>query len=645
MKTMPGDYNIHLNFLPTLENLPDFLVFRKLREDPKIAKSHDQDVHSYSLPRTTNEIENRTSYWVSMEALPGFEQFRVKPSDNNDLTTWAIFQGIVKRCSQQLGDQEYWVPDHGFLRQLHFKMRHLAEGDEELLVRPYHLSAAKKFGILADFHFRLKDGVKFSRRVQQLSLSLDDHFGRNLDFYVDRFAKINEFLQARWNILSPILLLGAQREIPLSSEFEPQPAYRLHSRVYVFGNNRESRSQFTGLKDFSPLQALSAPPKLLFIFRERDRQAARTLAAALKGSAKKERFSFPGFEQLFKSPMMIDSDPVVVPDFSTGSMAVALNRMQQKEGPSTIPLLVMPDEDDEGYLNHKSLFTHAGIPSQVCTLGVIQDESRLKWSVGNIALQIFCKAGGLPWKVRPAGDKCLIIGISQSHKLRKDTNGKSAIERYFAFSILTDSSGLFQKIQILGQGEDEESYLAQLRTNLKDILTRNAQEFPRVVIHTSFKLKHREMDQIQKVVQDAAVASTTGKCRFAVVKVNQRSGFFGANRNVNSLVPFEGTHVKLGRREHLVWFEGIFPDKPTVTKAFPGPTHLQFLRVSEQNDVSEDLLLQDLMNLSGANWRGFNAKSAPVSVFYCHLVADMVHDFQERGLLLPAVEGLRPWFL
>lgn len=82
-----------------------------------------------------------------------------------------------------------------------------------------------------------------------------------------------------------------------------------------------------------------------------------------------------------------------------------------------------------------------------------------------------------------------------------------------------------------------------------------------------------------------------------------------------------------------------------MTKAFPGPTHIQFLRVKEEKQIEEESLLQELVNLSGANWRGFNAKSAPVSVFYCHLVADMVHDFHDRGLPLPAVEGLQPWFL
>ena len=116
---------------------------------------------------------------------------------------------------------------------------------------------------------------------------------------------------------------------------------------------------------------------------------------------------------------------------------------------------------------------------------------------------------------------------------------------------------------------------------------------------------------------------------------------------VNSLVPYEATKVRLGRHEYLVWFEGIFRDKPNVTKAFPGPTHLQFLRVEdEEGELAEEReMLQDLVNLSGANWRGFNAKSSPVSVFYCHLVADFVHKFHERGLPLPSVRDIQPWFL
>jgi hypothetical protein len=162
------------------------------------------------------------------------------------------------------------------------------------------------------------------------------------------------------------------------------------------------------------------------------------------------------------------------------------------------------------------------------------------------------------------------------------------------------------------------------------------------VLHTSFKLKHREMDVIQQVVKTAASAKKT---RFAVVKVNQRNRFFGVNPAVNSFVPYEASYVRLGHREYLLWFEGVFPDNPSVKKAFPGPTHLEFLHVSDEKMIGDEQVLQDLVNLSGANWRGFNAKSAPVSIFYCHLVADLIRRFQERDLPLPEVNELRPWFL
>jgi len=637
------EYRIHLNFLPIVGELPEFAIYRKLLASPQEERPEGDDVRRYSLPREAAETENRAQYWVVFQPRNDFEPFRVKSFFNNHLTVWSLFKAIGEQCKAKLAAEDFWLSEGGFLREIHFNMRPHSEGSEQLVIQPYRMGATRTFGVLADFHFRMNGEVKFSRRVQQLSLSLDERFRRNLDFYVDRLDKISEFLDERHDVVSAIHLPGATTPAMLARDFEAMPAARLRPRSYVFKGEHESRSQFMGLKDNGPLRPLSESPNLVFVFRERDRQAARTLAAALKGSTQRERFSFPGFESLFKTPIEIDRNPIVVTDFSTDSMRVALERMKQ-EAKRCVPILIMPDDEEEGYLSHKALFTHAGLPSQVCTLGVIQDENTLKWSVANIALQIFCKAGGWPWKVRPAGDRSLIVGISQSHKVRK-TEEKPVVEKFFAFSILTDSSGLFQKLQVLGESEDEDAYLDQLRANLKDVLADGAKDFSRVVVHTSFKLKQHEISEIQSVVQETALQTRNGQCRFAVVKVNHKSRFFGANRNVNSLVPFEGTRVKLGHGEYLVWFEGIFPDKPTVTKAFPGPTHLQFLRVTEDNNINDEILLQDLVNLSGANWRGFNAKSAPVSVFYCHLVAELVQDFQQRGLPLPAVKDLRPWFL
>jgi hypothetical protein len=367
---------------------------------------------------------------------------------------------------------------------------------------------------------------------------------------------------------------------------------------------------------------------------------------ALQGSKGRERYSFPGFESLFKTELTIDRNPVVLPDFSRESFAKALQTVKslRDSHPTLVPVFVLPSDDDNGYLEHKAVFANAGIATQVCTLRIINDDYALKWAIANIALQIFCKSGGQPWKVRPTKDRSLIVGISQSHKLRIE-DGKSSVEKYFAFSVLTDNSGLYQKIEILGDSGSKHDYLSALKSNLDRILTHDSEGYSQVVLHTSFKIKNDELDQIERAVRDASSKFTQSVKKFAVVKVNHKNRFFGFNPEVNSLVPYEGSVARLGWGEYLLWFEGIFPEKPTVNKAFAGPTHIEFLRGSSSEGIDDNAILQDLVNLSGANWRGFNAKSAPVSVFYCHLVADLVQSFQSHGLPLPKVTDLKPWFL
>ena len=538
-----------------------------------------------------------------------------------------LFSCLRLATESKLHPDEYCVPKNEFVETLAFVMQHHPEGQEVLEIQPYYLGATRQHGFLADFHFRLGNEQAFNRRVQQLSLSLDRNFRRNLDYYLDRSTKITQFLQKRWAVLSTIVLPGNDQPLAIRKEFVALPAERLQSKVYVFSSGKESKSQFTGLRDHGPLLALSNPPRLLFAFRKQDIEVARRLAIALRGARDKITYNFPGFAALFKVDLDIDSNPFVLPDLSEGSMQAALDRAkcERARSPTILPVLILPDSDDNGYLEQKALFSNSEIPTQVCTTPILENPESLKWAVANIALQIFCKAGGQPWKVRPTTDRTLIIGISQSHKFRIDAD-KSAVERYFAFSVLTDSSGLFQKIQVLGEDTEPAGYLEKLRTTLRQVLAQSAATYRKVVIHTSFKLKHDEMDAIQETVRGAAIDNAS-TCTFAVLKVNSKNRFFGTNRLVNSLVPYEATKVRLGHNEYLLWFEGIFPDKPTVTKAFPGPTHVQVLRVTDEDTSPSEQreLLQDLVNLSGANWRGFNAKSSPVSVFYCHLVADLKH--------------------
>ena len=374
---------------------------------------------------------------------------------------------------------------------------------------------------------------------------------------------------------------------------------------------------------------------------------ARRLAMVLRGTRGIGRYNFPGFNSLFRSDLEIDRNPHILAAFDRSSIERALDRVRSDTTPEKIiiPVVILPDDDDDGYLTQKALFSHAEMATQVCTVRLLEDDSALRWAIANIALQVFCKAGGSPWKVRPSPGKSLIIGISQSHKLRYDGDGlHPTVEKYVAFSVMTDNSGVFQRIQVLSEDRDEDGYIGKLRRGLVDILGSSSESYSRVVVHTSFKLKKREIEAIEHAVNDAS-KNGAHACGFAVVKVNHRTRFFGVNLQINCMVPYEATRTRLGPGEYLVWFEGIYPDQPTANNVFSGPTHLQIIRPPYGVRIPDEILLQDMVNLSGANWRGFNAKSNPVSVFYCHLVARFIQRFHEHGLPLPAVEDIRPWFL
>ena len=110
------------------------------------------------------------------------------------------------------------------------------------------------------------------------------------------------FLDLRWEcVFSGLNFRSCSNPIAIDKEFVAFPAERLRPKVYVFSGERESRSQFACLRRLSVrLSPFRVPTKLLFAFRERDRQAARRLAVSLRGLRQQGQFSFPGLKDSSK---------------------------------------------------------------------------------------------------------------------------------------------------------------------------------------------------------------------------------------------------------------------------------------------------------------------------------------------------------
>jgi len=139
---------------------------------------------------------------------------------------------------------------------------------------------------------------------------------------------------------------------------------------------------------------------------------------------------------------------------------------------TVIPLLVVPwskhssDQETNEYYAAKHALLSERLSSQFVDRKRLDDRNSFKWSVSNIGLGLFAKMGGIPWLVKPSTEKCLIVGIGQAHSI---VNGIT--ERYIAYSVLSDSTGLYEKIRVLGDTRNHKEYLNSLKANLKIVLT------------------------------------------------------------------------------------------------------------------------------------------------------------------------------
>jgi hypothetical protein len=243
----------------------------------------------------------------------------------------------------------------------------------------------------------------------------------------------------------------------------------------------------------------------------------------------------------------------------------------------------------------------------------------------------------MPWKVRPAHHNGLIIGIGQAHRMA----GKETL-RFFAYCVATDSSGLYKKIAVLGDSSRRDDYIVELKRSLvRELSEASAGKYTDCTIHVPFRLKQDEMKALEDALNEAQDADR--EINFTVLKVNAKHRFFGYANN-NSRVPIEGSIAYISNNAALLWFEGLKTPNDIIGKRVAGPVHIEFLwpRESMEPETKKEYL-QDLFNLSGTNWRGFNARSTPISIYYCQLIANFLAEFPDEVARIGGTE--QPWFL
>jgi hypothetical protein len=158
-------------------------------------------------------------------------------------------------------------------------------------------------------------------------------------------------------------------------------------------------------------------------------------------------------------------------------------------------------------------------------------------------------------------------------------------------------------------------------------------------------MKRREIEAIQALLTELKGAEGAQN-EFVAIKFNDKNNFFGFSIDHNSRVPYEGTVAPLSKRDFLMWSSGLSLDDSKAPKKPERPVHLRILYPESQlPEADPKRVLQDAMNIAGANWRGFNAKSMPISVYYAKIIADYYAHFRAADLPEVDFETVSPWFL
>lgn len=617
---------IRFNFLPLNNSDFTFYVYRRISDGTK-----QDSEYKYSLPITRDKIENRRDYFISFEESDSCEIYQCHSRDNNALTLkWLIYVLEIK-SSAVLKSEDYFVGKR-FVPRISYVINRTTYGNQVVDLEPYYLRKTQEFGFTIDFRFDAKDKHQNKIAVDKLSLSLSQDGQKNKNKYADKLRIVSGFISSILPQIFPI------NEADVSQQLKILPCSILNEKKYIFGDGNIDSNQFTGLSKHKPFKIPNTEPLYIFIFEKSKINSSRELWKALNGETYN---TFSGMQKMFGVDFSNSRIKTVqVDDFNQANLTSIETQLDGliAEFPNTQIVGVFAgirkdfdvSETYSPYYIVKNIFLQKGLAIQSVTIEQVQKRDGLKWSISGIGLQLFVKLGGIPWKVVPQNDNCLIFGISSAHI--RDTNG--VIQKYYAYSVCFDSSGLYKQLDILSESNVEDTYLNTLKTKITETLngqTKNG--ITKCAIHVPYKLRKMEMQCIRECIAD--FKSTHGNIEVVFIKINIDNRFFGYS-DYNSKIPLSGSCIELSNSEFLVWFDGLQQgnERRVTPQSITNPVHIEFLDCTDLPSESVKSYLQDVINLSGANWRGYNAKHTPVSVYYPELIAKFIGKFDQYGLSL-----------
>lgn len=631
-----NEQKIKLNFLSLTPKEFSFTIYRKPYEQADL----NDTVFKYRLPNALEETEFN-DFSVSLEVKENFTAFVCHHDTNKDLTLKIIHCNLTKSIHEK--GIEITLGKKFYDRHIDFILKQHPRGNEKISLNSYFFKQENQYGFLVDFFFKANQGEKLDREILKLSLALGNDGRSNKNYYSDHYRKIQSFIKATLTEIDTFKI--GETDFKIHSDLLELNAGSLNKKVFRFKGDKTDLNQFNGVRKYGAFKEVTETVKYAFVFEDKYKSFANNLFFSLIGKSNPGTFS--GMTQFFGLPFSTSLvKRIALSDYSKEAVKKAIDEViafrNENSASKVIAVFLEPNrfegipDIDSPYYNFKFFLTKENIPVQVVRDDQTNNANALKWSTSNIGLQIFSKLGGIPWILKPSQNHCLILGIGSAYEKRED----GSIKKYFAYSVCLDSAGLYKKLDVLAEETTKDKYLAKLSEKLIELFkTPDYSQYKKCALHISESVTHEAIESIQSALAQIS------NVEFKVLKINTHHQFFGYS-NHNTYVPYESTYIKLARNEYLVWFDGLVPGKENIYQKVGNPIHIKFLHsenVTAENDLE---YLQDAINLSGANWRGFNARQTPISIYYAKIVADYTAAFANfENFDKTHFSNNLPWFL
>lgn len=322
---------------------------------------------------------------------------------------------------------------------------------------------------------------------------------------------------------------------------------------------------------------------------------------------------FDGFQKWFRVNITFDTKTISSEnrdELARAAIEVSTENLE-------FVFVILSGRNPENYKICKKILLGNGIPNQIISsIGKLRNPEQRPWIISNIALSTYAKVGGTPWIVEgEVAREELVIGVSRA----QDVTSRFII----GFVTLFTQDGDFLLLHSQAPVVEWEEYIYGLRNLIVDAFRdyEKIRGIPdAIILHFHKKPGFRELNAIEGALREVGQ-----DIPYALIHLNEYSNYRLFDSSDASYVPQSGLAVRLSGRQAILLLDGR-SNGPRRGIGVPRVLEVVLDKRSSIGIEEFPTLLQQVYNFSHVNWRGFNAKSIPMTLNYSYLISRLVAE-------------------